>query len=1218
MSSLATRSVTPDQPQRENALHPARSVLVQAPAGSGKTDLLARRFLRLLADVDSPAQIVAITFTKAAAAEMRHRILNELEKAGQCPTPPDAEDEFSMESLAHRALARSRALGWNLVELPAQLRVSTIDSFCRELALQQPLLSGLGGGLEICEQPRDLYRRAARGTLERVDSADPELQQAIRGLLDWRDNDWQGLESLLVEMLSKRDRWMHYFVLGKHQDWDAVRERLERPFTNAVREGLTALSRLLDRVPGAREEALALARFACGKRNGALHRELAELAEFPEPPFANAAALEDARQACACLAALLLTSGAFRRRVNTRHGFPADCRREKERLLRLIASLDAVPGLQFALAEAAALPPARYTDDDWRIVCACFTVLRAAAAQLKVVFAETGAVDFIEVAQTADAVLHADDGLPAEAAFAPVDDVRHLLVDEFQDTSRRQHQLLAALIAAWPDRQDRTCFVVGDPMQSIYFFRDADTELFSRVQMTGLDAHNAEPLLFDRVQLSANFRTTPPLVTELNHFFGQVFAGDDGSGIEFSPASPARATGDHTRPSFRLHLSFVPQATKARIAEREAARAGQIQEIVALIREHMERSAAARAIGGKYRIAVLGRTRKALAPIAEALRNEAIPFRAVDLEPLRDRPEVLDALTLARALLNPHDRLAWLGVLRAPWCGLSLADLHTLAGDDDPALLARPVPELLAERIHHIGEDGRKAAERVLNAANSAPALRFARPAASLGAWLQQVWTRLGGEACSDATACANLDLLWNCLDRLPNGEQDLLGPALDAALNSLTALPDPDASADCGVQLMTIHKSKGLEFEVVIVPELQARDGRPEVKLLSWLERGLAEPDDSGEITEFLVAPIQPKGADRGRAKEWVDRVYRRREVQEMRRILYVAATRAREELHFFARPAYAEQKDGSLEIAKPAGTLLATAWPALGAEVESTFSDWLAVRSASQSEPDTIPALAAGAEGNLAVMPAPPKPAILRRLPADYKPPCDNSSPEITDQCAIETAGPKTPAAGATSGGSVAQLYSRHEGGPLSRAMGDAVHMLLEQLARLRIAMEWDAARAALRALEPRVAAEVRALGLSPRQAQETAALAMSLALDASADPAGAWILSPHPQAASEIGWNGMVAGMLRSVRVDRVFQAGLTPCTDGDNCWWIVDYKTAHSENLTTEAALPNLRPHFAAQLEAYAEVLRKLHPDGRPIRVALYYPRLRALDWWEPEN
>src|SRR5208337_2034564 len=152
---------------------------------------------------------------------------------------------------------------------------------------------------------------------------------------------------------------------------------------------------------------------------------------------------------------------------------------------------------------------------------------------------------------------------------------------------------------------------------------------------------------------------------------------------------------------------------------------------------------------------------------------------------------------------------------------------------------------------------------RVLETINGMPQLRASQPTASLGTWLEQIWLRLGGAACVDATARANLDLLWSCLDNLMGGEPELLGPGLAAALDKLTALPDPGASGDCGVQLMTIHKSKGLEFEVVIVPELQARIRGGSWKMLSWLERGLAEPDDSGEITEFLVAPFQRKRAD-------------------------------------------------------------------------------------------------------------------------------------------------------------------------------------------------------------------------------------------------------------------------------------------------------------------------------------------------------------------
>ena len=1238
MSSIAMRPAAPDQPQRDSALHPQRSILVQAPAGSGKTDLLTRRFLRLLATVDSPGQIVAITFTKAAAAEMRNRILAELERAapadpdhlhgtgsgipliaassgGAAADEPEDSRDFSMQSLARLALARSRELGWNLIDLPAQLRITTIDAFCREIALQQPLFSGLGGELEVHEQPAELYRRAARRALECIDDGEPELQSAIRELLAWRDNDWSGLEDLMVEMLHGRNRWMHYFVFGRGQDWDAVRAKLERPFANAVRAGLADVDRLLGLVPNGREEAHELARFACEECAENSPRLLAECAEIPASPFP--CGIDSARVTFIALRAFLQTKkGAWRsaKGLKTSDGFPSTARgREaKARFASFISRCQAVPGLESALAVVAELPPVRYSDDDWRIVRATFTVLSAAAAQLKVVFAETGAVDFTEVAQIAESVLRAEDGSPTDAAIATADGIRHLLVDEFQDTSRRQHQLLAGLIAAWSEREGRTCFVVGDPMQSIYFFREADAELFAQIRDYGLQFTNGdEPFLFDHVPLRANFRTAPPLVKHLNDVLANVFAVDDGSGIAFSAAEPAREGQSDGALRFSLHVDFVPESARGKSAppgesdERNSARIGQIEEIVSLIRSHLPHVEEARTHGGKYRVAVLGRTRKVLAMVAQALRQSQIPFRAVELEELRDRPEILDALALARALLNPCDRLAWLGVLRAPWCGLSLADLHLLASADKAAILARPVPELLAERRQLLSDEGRAAAERVLDAVAFAGASRSLRPAASLGTWLQQVWIRIGGEACADAAARVNLDLLWTCLDGLPDGEQDLLGPALDAALGDLKAQPDPGASSDCGVQLMTIHKSKGLEFEVVLVPELQALERPPHPAMLSWLERGLAEPDESGEVTEFLVAPFQPKGADRGQAKAWVDRACREREMQELRRLLYVAATRARDELHFFARPIYKLQSDGSPELAEPKVSLLQTAWPALHEEIERRFAEWAAARAASSPQPAAIESLAAAAgESNLRLVPAPIPhgPARIRRLPPEYRIPRAPESAAATTASAAQAA---------------EQLYARHEGGMLSRALGEAVHSLLEALSRLRAAMEWDAARAALQILEPRIAAEVRALGLGPAEADALAARAMHHALDASTDPNGMWILSPHPQAESEVCWTGIAGGELRSVRIDRVFQAGAAPLSEGDACWWIVDYKTAHPEAKSPDQALPGLRSLFAPQLEAYAEVLRKLHADGKPIRAALYYPLLRALDWWEIE-
>ena len=1217
MSSPSARPAPPDQPQRQRALHASQSVLVQAPAGSGKTDLLTRRFLCLLAKVDEPGQIVAITFTIAAAAEMRHRILSELEKAATSESRADSADEFSMDTLAHRALARSRALGWELLDLPAQLRISTIDSFCRELALQQPLLTELGGELNISEQPKELYRRAARRVLENLDRGESSLREAIEALLLWRDNGWQEMENLLIQMLEKRDLWMRDFVLEREPDWEALRARLERPFAQAVHKSLNIVDLLFDQVPGAREEALSLARFACEHSDRSLHQELAELAEFPCGPFSTVEALQEACAAWRCVAALLLTGSAFRKQVNKTHGFPADRKSEKNRLLSLILSLQEVEGLEDALAELRALPPVCYSDDDWAIVKACFTLLRDAVGQLRIVFAEVGAADFIEVAQIAQRALRGDDNQPTDSAIDAADGIRHLLVDEFQDTSRRQHQLLASIIAAWSERTGRTVFVVGDPMQSIYSFRDADAELFPRVQALGLEIPNEEALLFDPVQLAANFRTEPALVNRLNEIFIEVFSVNDGSNIAYSSAQPARIAGVNTAPHLALHLDFIPGTSQSKSSvpvavqrrdedtrAREAAHQAQTDEIVALISNLMPRVEHARARGENFRIAILGRARKALVPIAGALREASIPFRALELEQLKDRPEVLDALALARALLNPQDRVAWLGVLRAPWCGLALDDLHKLVSADDPETLSRTVPDLLSQRLHLLSVEGRLSVQRLLRALEATPILHSAMPTASLGTWLQQVWLNLGGAACVDATAHANLDLLWSSLDALPGGAQDLLGNSLEAALEKLTALPDPEAGTDCGVQLMTIHKSKGLEFEVVIVPELQAGTGNNRSGLLSWLERGLAQPDDSDEITEFLVAPLQSKGSDRSMAKAWVDRVRRARESQETRRVLYVAATRARDELHLFARPAY-KNDAGALSLVEPKNSLLATAWPALESEVRARFDQWKSTLVIPEpSEEQTVESLAASGESNLLIMPSPARPTQLRRLPADFKPiPVSGFQPGPVDQPLI--------------GLGDAQLYLRHEGGLISRALGNAVHRLLEELARLRVTEDWESSRAALSRLQPSTAAQIRAAGVHQIQAASVAAEALDLALKASRDPHGQWILSPHVGAASEASWAGIVSGSLRTVRVDRLFRAGLDPLSEGESAWWIIDYKTAHADNLDPTMVLPELRTLFAPQLEAYAAVLRNLHGAQAQLRAALYYPRMSLFDWWQVE-
>jgi ATP-dependent exoDNAse (exonuclease V) beta subunit len=324
---------------------------------------------------------------------------------------------------------------------------------------------------------------------------------------------------------------------------------------------------------------------------------------------------------------------------------------------------------------------------------------------------------------------------------------------------------------------------------------------------------------------------------------------------------------------------------------------------------------------------------------------------------------------------------------------------------------------------------------------------------------------------------------------------------------------------------------------------------------------------------------------------------MYRQRESQETRRILYVAATRAREELHLFARPAYKVERDGSFTLPDPRSTLLATAWPAIEDEIRQRFQDWK-----NQPQEAEISAIAASPANNVLVMPRPGKPAIVRRLPPDYRPP-DIAIPASSngDSGAAVLAG--------------AQLYRRHEGGVLSRSLGSAVHALLEELARLHATSDWPSARLALEPMRPRITSQLRAAGVDQKQAAKIAAQALDIAIHATHDPHAQWILSPHADAASEVRWAGIIAGGLREVRVDRIFRAASAPLADGNDCWWIIDYKTAHDDRSDTAAALAKLRPLFASQLELYGRVLRNLHGQGVAIRAGLYYPRMQAFDWWE---
>ncbi|MDP3281237.1 MAG: UvrD-helicase domain-containing protein [Nitrosomonas sp.] len=232
---MVDAALIPDADERYRALDPAQSFIVQAPAGSGKTALLIQRYLRLLACVDVPEEIVAITFTRKAAAEMRARVLAALEVEKKSTDAETAYEKLNRE-LSAAVLQRDRQAGWHIAENPERLRIQTIDSLCASLTRQMPMLSKFGAQPDIIEDASDFYLEAARTTLELVEQ-NHVIAHDVKRLLEHLDNDMVRIETLLAEMLSRRDHWLRH-IHGR------TREELEISLQNSRRNTLRYVFRL--------------------------------------------------------------------------------------------------------------------------------------------------------------------------------------------------------------------------------------------------------------------------------------------------------------------------------------------------------------------------------------------------------------------------------------------------------------------------------------------------------------------------------------------------------------------------------------------------------------------------------------------------------------------------------------------------------------------------------------------------------------------------------------------------------------------------------------------------------------------------------------------------------------------------------------------------------------------------------------------------------------
>jgi ATP-dependent exoDNAse (exonuclease V) beta subunit len=490
--------------------------------------------------------------------------------------------------------------------------------------------------------------------------------------------------------------------------------------------------------------------------------------------------------------------------------------------------------------------------------------------------------------------------------------------------------------------------------------------------------------------------------------------------------------------------------------------------------------------------------------------------------------------------------------------------------------------DLLERHLPLLDAEARQRASRTVEILKAATAARFAGlHSASFSQWIERTWRSLGGAECVDAAGYENAHVYFTMLDTVAPGGLACLTEDFEAELNRLFAQPDPTVSERTGVQLMTIHKAKGLGFDVVIVPGLDRKPASDRQSLIVSLERTNPTGGD-----EMLVAPIGSKDDEKHPTYAWVQKQRSLRIDEERKRLLYVACTRARRELHLLGT---ATLSASGLEPGD-SKSLLSAAWPALEAE-------FTAASQGTETTRDNlveIPATDHAEAGLELAASAPRAPELRLRRLRDQHP----DSAKLKNVTVEGTY--STPPSDGTA-------LTRPEGTRRARTVGNAVHEILAAVSRGA-----DPSR-----LRPRARLLLRAAAFSGKMLDDAVQEVLSAVEMCLRDPHGAWILRQRPGAESETSWTGWFEGTLQTLRADRIFTAGEEPASENGQCTWIVDYKMSDPAGEPVESFLSRQREIYSTQLLRYARALRAVRGAELSMRFGLYYPRIGRLDWWAEE-
>ncbi len=864
-----------DAAARAFAVDPANNVVLEASAGTGKTTVLVTRYVNLLRAGVDPSNILAITFTRQAAAEMRDRIVRRLRRAAEAEAPPADRDRWR-----------------GLRDRLGDVAVSTIDAFCLSLLREFPLEADLDPGFGMTDEteaPR-LVQQALDRTLAAcgaVAADDPAVAMVLARLGPGRVRT--GLAHLLDRRLVAPAALQRFLMAGP------------RGLTaeGACRGAASRVARILAGVDGGLDRFLADGP-AAHPRFRALARALPGLAAGDgSAPEALRLVLDRVREY------FLTAEGRPRRRFAPFRAdqcpSPAAWRRHR--------------GLAESLAPAVAEALGAF-DRDLNAVLArgVQRMFAIAVTEYERELASRSVLDFPGVLARALDLLRRMDEF-AQSRYRLESRYHHVLVDEFQDTSRAQWELVSLLVRSWGEGLGLvhdapvppSVFVVGDRKQSIYGFRDAEAAVID----DAADSIRAlRPEGGVRRAISHSFRAAPALLAFVNDLFGAVEKADrprDGFRYDARdrfPVEPGAAGAGSAAPGgpaaadapLGLVLADSPEACADRVA-------GEVVKLLdgAPVRDREDgtpRRAAPRDI------AILFRSRETHRAFQAALEAHGVPACVYKGLGFFDADEIKDCRALLRFLADPASELRTAALLRSRLVGLTDRALAELAGH--LAESVRPTgPGPLLERLDPLDRDLllrlRACVPRWLAVVDRIPpAELFDQVLADCAYAFELRGPRL-------VQARENLKKLRGLVRRVQNRGFATMARIAEHVDRLSGDVSNAVVDAFDAVNLMTVHAAKGLEFPVVFLVELARGAGGPPPPVRLVADRGDGEPAVS-------VAPFR-SGAD-------LDR--RDRELEESKRLLYVAATRARDRLYLSATLTEGAVRPG-------AGSLAAVAPPSL-----------------------------------------------------------------------------------------------------------------------------------------------------------------------------------------------------------------------------------------------------------------------------------------------